>query len=70
VYYVFTYDVITSRSVLVHGFHFILIEQETYVVYALILTILLHDFFYQNLLSITNHLLYSEKNKQTTLTLL
>jgi hypothetical protein len=25
VYYVFTYDVITSRSVLVHGFHFILI---------------------------------------------
>jgi hypothetical protein len=25
-----------------------LYEQETYVVYTLILTILLHDFFYQN----------------------
>jgi hypothetical protein len=25
VYYVFTYYVVTSRSVLVHGFHFILI---------------------------------------------
>jgi hypothetical protein len=24
VYYVFTYDVVTSRSVLVHGLHFIL----------------------------------------------
>jgi hypothetical protein len=25
VYYVFTYDVVTSRSVLIHGFHFILV---------------------------------------------
>jgi hypothetical protein len=35
-----------------------LYEQETYVVYALILPILLHDFFLPKVLSITNHVLY------------
>jgi hypothetical protein len=34
-----------------------LYEQETYVVYALILTILLHNLVLSKLLSITNHLL-------------
>jgi hypothetical protein len=47
VYYVFTNDVVTSRSVLFMVFTAYVCEQETYVVYALILTILLHDFFCQ-----------------------
>jgi hypothetical protein len=39
-------------------FNSFLHEQETYVVYALILTILLHDFFCKKVFTITNHLLY------------
>jgi hypothetical protein len=35
-----------------------LYEQETYIVYALILTVLLHDLVLLKLLSIANHLLY------------
>jgi hypothetical protein len=35
-----------------------LYEQETYIVYVPILTILLHYSFCQNCLSITNHLFY------------
>jgi hypothetical protein len=43
VYYVFTLYVITSLLVLVHRFDFTFIyEQETYDVYALILTIIVH----------------------------
>jgi hypothetical protein len=35
-----------------------LYEQETYIAYALILTVLLHDLVLLKLLSIANHLLY------------
>jgi hypothetical protein len=54
--YVFTYDVVTSLAIIVHGFISHFCEQDTYVVYALILPILLHDFSLSNLLSITNYL--------------
>jgi hypothetical protein len=47
-----------------------LCEQETYVVYALILPILLHDLFYQTYSVSLTIFSTDKKNKQTTLTLL
>jgi hypothetical protein len=57
VYYVFTYDVVTSRSVLVHGFSFhTYMNKKTYVVYADTYYFITR-LFLSKLLSITNHLL-------------
>jgi hypothetical protein len=44
--YVFMFSLIlfTSHAVLVHGFHLHFCEQDSYVMYALILLIFLHDF--------------------------
>jgi hypothetical protein len=64
VYYVFTYYVATSRSVLVHGFHFILIWTRNLCFVCAYTYYSITWLFLSNLLSITNHLHYWQKTNK------